>query len=86
MQTTLRLNSELYRETKAEAARRGLTVTRFIEEALREQLRKRAEESERDRQRAAEIEDRNQRMEALLERTAHFRMGTKPTREQMNAR
>lgn len=40
MQTTLRIESSIYREAKAEAAREGLTITRFIEEALRLRLRR----------------------------------------------
>lgn len=87
MQTTLRLNDDLYREAKAEAARRGVTVTRFIEEAMRDQLRKQtADISPRGRERLAEIEERNRLMEALLQRTAHFRVGPKPTREERNER
>lgn len=39
MQTTLRLDDDLYREAKAEAARSGMTLTRFLEEALRLRLR-----------------------------------------------
>jgi hypothetical protein len=42
MQTTLRINDELYREAKAKAAREGVTITRFIEEALRLRLRQQA--------------------------------------------
>ena len=38
MQTTLRIDDRLYREAKAEAARQGITLTRFIEEALRLRL------------------------------------------------
>lgn len=38
MATTLRLNEALFREAKAEAARAGLTLTRFIEDALRQKL------------------------------------------------
>ncbi len=38
MQTTLRLNDELYRRAKAEAARRGITLTRLIEEGIRLRL------------------------------------------------
>ncbi len=38
MQTTLRIDDELFREAKAEAAQVGLTLTRFIEDALRLQL------------------------------------------------
>ena len=33
-----------------------------------------------------EIEERNRLMESLLQRTAHFRVGRKPTREEMNER
>ena len=38
MQTTLRIDDGLYREAKAEAAREGLTLTRFLEEGLRMRL------------------------------------------------
>lgn len=41
MATTLRLDEALYREAKAEAAKRGITITRFIEEALREYITQR---------------------------------------------
>jgi len=34
MQTTLRLNDAIFREAKTEAAKEGLTLTRFLEEAL----------------------------------------------------
>jgi hypothetical protein len=37
---TLRLDDALYREAKVEAARQGITVTRFIEQALRARLRR----------------------------------------------
>lgn len=43
MQTTLRIDEQLYREAKAEAARQGKTVTRFIEDALRLRLEQRLE-------------------------------------------
>ncbi len=41
MQTTLRIDDQIYREAKAEAARGGITLTRFLEEALRLKLDKR---------------------------------------------
>ena len=41
MQTTLRIDDRLYREAKAEAAREGVTLTRFLEEGLRLRLEKR---------------------------------------------
>jgi len=34
MQTTLRIDDAVFREAKAEAAREGMTLTRFLEEAL----------------------------------------------------
>lgn len=40
MQTTLRIDDKLYREAKAEAARAGVSLTRFLEEGLRLRLEK----------------------------------------------
>lgn len=40
MQTTLRINDNLYREAKAQAAREGITLTRFLESALQSKLSK----------------------------------------------
>jgi hypothetical protein len=40
MQTTLRINDELYREAKSEAAREGITLTTYLESALRLRLGK----------------------------------------------
>jgi hypothetical protein len=42
MQTTLRIDDRLYREAKAEAARSGLSLTRFLEEGLRLRLEKKS--------------------------------------------
>jgi ribbon-helix-helix CopG family protein len=38
MQTTLRLDDALYRQAKARAAATGISLTRFLEEAIREHL------------------------------------------------
>ena len=38
MQTTLRIRDDLYREAKAEAAREGMTLTSFLESAIRLRL------------------------------------------------
>jgi ribbon-helix-helix CopG family protein len=38
MQTTLRLDDELYRQAKARAAALGISLTRFLEDAVREHL------------------------------------------------
>jgi hypothetical protein len=40
MQTTLRIDDDLYREAKAEAARQGITLTRFLQEGLRLRLQR----------------------------------------------
>ncbi|KAB2639669.1 MAG: hypothetical protein DVB26_06605 [Verrucomicrobia bacterium] len=45
MQTTLRIDDRLYREAKTEAARSGLSLTRFLEEGLRLRLEKQPLES-----------------------------------------
>ncbi len=83
MQTTLRIDDATYREAKAEAARLGLTLTRFIEEALRQRIgRSRRGEGSRD----TEARERDRLMESLLRRTAHFRVGRRPTRREMNER
>jgi hypothetical protein len=80
---TLRIDETTYREAKAAAAGLGVTLTRFIEEALRERIaNSRPGEAARRRQ----IEERDRLMESLLRRTARFRVGRKPTRAQMNER
>lgn len=38
MRTTIRLDDDLFREAKVHAAQRGITLTRLIEEALKERL------------------------------------------------
>jgi len=83
MQTTLRINDDIYREAKAEAARSGMTLTRFIEEALKEQI---GRVQNGNGSSASEVAERNKVMESLLHSTAHFRVGPKPTREEMNER
>ncbi len=39
MNTSLRINNELYRLAKAEAVRRGITITAFIEQGLQLNLK-----------------------------------------------
>lgn len=82
MQTTLRIDDDVYREAKADAARSRLTITRYIEEALKSYARTGGAGIKI----GTEAEERNRLMEALLKKTAHFRIGEKPTREQMNER
>lgn len=82
MKTTLRIDDHAYREAKAEAARLGVPITRFIDDALRQRLAK----VRKDDRHLPEVEERNRLMEALLQRTAHFRVGPKPTRDEMSER
>jgi hypothetical protein len=63
MRTTVRIDEMVYREAKAEAARLGMTLTRFVEEALRQRI---AEFRQRDAARQREIEERNRLMDPLL--------------------
>lgn len=81
MQTTLRIDDEIYRAAKAQAAATGTTLTRFIEEALKKQL-----SPSGTTEMTPETRERNELMEALLKRTAHFRIGKKPTRKELNER
>ena len=81
MQTTLRIKDQIYRDAKATAAQRGITITKYIEEAL-VAFGSCAKEDQLE----ARIEERNQLMEQLLQKTAHFKIGDRPTREEMNAR
>ena len=83
MQTTLRINDDIYREAKAVAARSGITLTRFIEEALQERIGRSQNGSGVFDD---EVTERNKIMESLLLSTAHFRVGPQPTREEMNER
>lgn len=79
MQTTLRIDDTIYREAKADSARRGITLTRYIGEAFRA-FRQSNDPVE------SEAEERNRLMEALLRQTAHFRIGARPAREEMSER
>lgn len=68
-----------------------MTLTRFIEEALNQQVGKTKERTLSQKTSPsstveAGIAERNRLMEALLQRTAHFRVGSKPSREEMHAR
>ena len=45
--TTLRLDEDLLRESKAMAARCGMTLTRLVEESLREKLDRQADSAAR---------------------------------------
>jgi len=47
MQTTLRLDDELYRQAKARAAEEGVTLTQFLEEGLALRLAQPREKTDR---------------------------------------
>ncbi|MBE7503314.1 MAG: hypothetical protein HS113_24110 [Verrucomicrobiales bacterium] len=78
MQTTLRIDDEIYRAAKAQAVSRARRspasssrpcATAFARTAV-----------------TPEARERDRLMEALLKRTARFRVGPRPTREETNAR
>ncbi len=78
MQTNLRIDDKIYRDAKVQAASAGATLTRFIKEALRGRIARSAAAPV-----SAEVRERDRLMEALLKRTAHFRVGRKPTRKEI---
>ena len=82
MQTTLRINDAVYQRAKAAAAAQGMTMTRFIEQALTSQVSGSVAKASVD----PGVEERNQLMEALLQRTAHFKIRKRPSRKEMNER
>ncbi|GAB4108185.1 MAG: hypothetical protein Kow001_04060 [Acidobacteriota bacterium] len=82
MHTTLRIDDAVYRAAKAEAARRGITLTRFIEEALRLRLESLSSEAAA----RPDVQERNRLMESLLQATAYFRVGPKPERSELHER
>jgi len=86
MQTTLRINDDIYREAKAMAARSGLSLARFIEEALKERIGRsqNGNEVSVDDVSVDDVAERNKILESLLLSTAHFRVGPQPTREELN--
>jgi hypothetical protein len=49
MQTTLRLDDELFRQAKAQAAAQGISLTRLVEQAIREHLSRPASAPRRPR-------------------------------------
>ncbi len=49
MQTTLRLDDEIFRQAKSQAAARGISLTKLVEEAIREHLAKPASRPGRKR-------------------------------------
>ena len=63
-----------------------MTLTRFIEEALRQKIASSRGDHPEHSDLRAEIEERDRLMEALLGQTARFQVGSHPTREEMNAR
>ena len=80
MQTTLRIDDAIYRSAKSDAARRGMTMTKYIEAALQ----KFGDSGENELE--SEAKERDRLMEALLQKTAHFQIGNHPAREEMHER
>ena len=76
---TVSMDDEVYHAARVEAARKRTSVSAIVREFLTE-LRAGARSADR------EIAERNRLMDSLLRRTAHFRVGRKPAREELHAR
>lgn len=76
---TIAIDDEVYRSARILAAQRGTSISALV----REHLQNLAHHGARQQK---EIKERNRLMEALLRKTAHFRVGPKPTRDEMNER
>ena len=72
MQTTLRINDAIFREAKAEAAREGMTLTRFLEDALSFRMRV-GRQSESPRRVDLPVFDSGKRLEASYDLTSAIR-------------
>lgn len=83
MQITLRIDDQTFRHAKAEAARLGVTLTKFIEDAVLDRIERPATSNASV---GSGIERRERLLEGLLQATAHFKIGDRPTREEMNER
>lgn len=87
---TVSVGEEVYHAARVEAARRRKSLSALVRDYL---SGLQAEDETKGGGRAgkasahnAEIEERNRLMESLLRRAAHFRVGPKATREEMNER
>lgn len=80
MRKTLGIDDELHRAAQVGAAASGISLSIFVENALRAKL---AKSVPMTGQTLEERTLRNECMEALLKRTAHFRYGERsPLREE----
>ena len=87
---TVSVDEEVYHAARVEAARRRKSLSALVREFLAglqtEDQTKGGRRAGKASVRDPEIEERNRLMESLLQRTAHFRVGRKPTRKEMNER
>lgn len=87
---TVSVGEEVYHAARVEAARRRKSLSALVRDFLAglqaEDQTKGGRRIGKVSVRDPEIEERNRLMESLLRRTAHFRVGRKATREEMNER
>ena len=87
---TVSVGEEVYHAARVEAARRRKSLSALVREFLAGLQPENQTRGGRPEGKASvrdpEIEERNRLMESLLRRTAHFRVGRKPTREEINER
>ena len=87
---TVSVSEEVYHAARVEAARRRKSLSALVRGFLAglqpEDQTKGGRRASKASGRDPEIEERNRLMESLLRRAAHFRVGRKPTRQEMNER
>jgi hypothetical protein len=76
---TVSLQDEEYYAARVEAARRKTSVSGMVREFL-------ARLPDGEGKADPAVRERNRLMDAMLKRTAHFRVGRKASREEMHAR
>lgn len=76
---TVAIEEEVYRKARVLAAESGTSVSALVRDHLREITGEKARLRE-------DLAETNRLMEALPQQTAGFRIGSRPTREEMNER
>jgi hypothetical protein len=80
VKTSVQIDSEVVRRAAAQAAKFNTSVESYVEHALKDRL------NQDDAKCADSTEDWGARFEQLLTQTNHFRIGSLPTRDEMNQR
>jgi hypothetical protein len=80
MDATLHIDEELFKKAQREATLNGKSVRQWVEDALSEHL------TGRNGRAAVKDEERRRLFDALVSNSAGFRVGPRPSRDEMNER